>query len=88
MLRSILKKIALKIPFVYEKYKQKLIISGEIEKYDQHIKNIDVAAKVLLNEPLNKKIKVGLVKDMDFFADNSYVSTRSYYPKYERFLKK
>lgn len=87
MLRSILKKIALKIPFVYEKYKQKLIISGEIEKYDQHIKNIDVAAKVLLNEPLNKKIKVGLVKDMNFFADNSYVSTRSYYPKYERFLK-
>ncbi|MEK6513460.1 hypothetical protein [Myroides odoratimimus] len=88
MLRSVLKKIVLVTPFLYSKYREKMLKSGNIVSYNKHLEDIEIANKVLLQENLDLgNYQVALVKDDLFRGDENFVSPRSYFPKYERFLK-
>lgn len=88
MLRSIAKKIVLNTPFMYNIYKRSMVKGGDITTYTEHIKLLEEADKVYLSNSnlLNNNFLVGLVKDDLFRGDSNYLYTRSYYPKYERFL--
>ncbi|MHC5310081.1 ATP-grasp domain-containing protein [Myroides sp. LJL116] len=87
MLRRLIKNIVFKTPFLLAFYKKKLIEKGNIVEYKQHCLDIDDANKVLLESVnIEEGFLVGIVKDDVFFADQNYVSPRSYFPKYERFL--
>lgn len=88
MFRSIVKKIVFNTPFLYKKYRNKLLANGSIVTYEDHVEKIDDSNIVLLanTEKLND-LKVGLVKDALFKDEERYLSPRSYFPKYERFLK-
>ena len=87
-LRSIVKKIVLNTPFLYNKFRASQLADGSIVPYAKHIVDIEDANKVLLQDATKyKALKVALVKDDTFRGDDTYVTPRSYYPKYERFLK-
>ncbi|MEK6509171.1 hypothetical protein [Myroides sp. C4067] len=88
MLRSVLKKIVLVTPFLYSKYREKMLKSGNIVSYNKHLEDIEIANKVLLQENLDLgNYQVALVKDALFKGDENFISPRSYFPKYERFLR-
>ncbi|WP_353158693.1 hypothetical protein [Myroides odoratus] len=87
-LRSIVKKIALKMPFVVNKFIEGQKKSGRITTYDEHVLYLESANVVLLKEPLKEEnFTVGLVQDDIFRYDKKYLYKRAYFPKYERFLK-
>lgn len=87
MFKQLFKEIILSSPFLIQKAKDYLIKKGEIVEYKEHVKAIDNADKVYLEEPIDRQLKIGIVKDMVFKGDSKYIYTRSYYPKYERFLR-
>lgn len=62
-----------------QKYKKDLMDALQLDKY------LNEAEKITLKNSAN--IHVGLVKDDNIFSDNGLVTQRSYFPKYERFLK-
>jgi glutathione synthase/RimK-type ligase-like ATP-grasp enzyme len=82
-MKEFIKNIILKSPNLKKFYTNFRIKKGIII----HIKNLnlDEANKVFLDKPLKKSILVGLVKD-GLTHDESYITLRAYYPKYERFL--
>lgn len=85
--KQLAKRFILSFPAFQEKYKNKLISIKHIERYEDQVSNLEEAEKVLFEEPLGKDIGlIGLVKDAVFEYDDTYISPRSYYPKYERFL--
>lgn len=86
--KQVLKRFILSFPSFREKYKNKLIASGKIQKYEQHVAGLESAEKVFTPDAIKNKIGlIGLVRDAVFEYDEEYISTRSYFPKYERFLK-
>lgn len=89
MIKILIKKIVLNRPFLYEIYKKRLIKNGQIVKYTDHITSLEEADKVYVTESsdVKKNLFVGLVKDDVFSGDKQYIKPRSYFPKYERFLK-
>lgn len=88
MFRNILKRIVFSTPFLYSIYRNKMLQCGSIVEYKQHLEDIEIAEKVFLNDNINHiDYKVGIVKDDLFRGDENYVSPRSYFPKYERFLR-
>ncbi|MEC4008536.1 hypothetical protein VSP77_13115 [Myroides odoratimimus] len=87
-LRSILKDIVLRTPFLLNKYIEKQKNLGIITTYEEHLLLLEEAEKVILSDTIvDKNFKIGLVKDDVFAYDRNFLYKRSYYPKYERFLK-
>src|SRR5690606_11187641 len=84
--RTQIKDIVFSIPFLKKHYiKKRIKTTNDLISLDQLDEALNKAEVVLLNNPIDKNIRVGLVKDGADYE--GYVKERSYYPKYERFLK-
>lgn len=84
--RTQIKDIVFSIPFLKKYYiKRRIKTTNDLIPLDRLDEELNKAEVVLLDNSIDKNIKVGLVKDGDDYQ--GYVKERSYYPKYERFLK-
>ena len=69
----------------YSKFRSKF--SNDLMNKAQLEECLNKADKVVLEKPLPKKFRVGIVNINNNYADLGLVRERDYYPKYERFLK-
>lgn len=70
---------------VYSKFRSKS--SNDLMNESQLDEYLNKADKVLLDTPIPKNFRVGIVNINNTYADLGLVRERDYYPKYERFLK-
>lgn len=86
MSKMYIRELILSTPWLKKIYlKRRHQVINDLMTADQLQQYLDEAEKITLDSPT--KIKVGLVKDDDNYADVGLVKERAYYPKYERFLK-
>jgi len=84
--RTQIKDIVFSIPFLKKYYiKRRINTTNDLIPLDRLDEELNKAEVVLLEKSIDKNIKVGLVKDGDDYE--GFVKERSYFPKYERFLK-